>query len=211
MKYIMYKTLKFIIKPFFMRIYNVKIEGIYNIPSSGGVILAGNHKGNTDALLMLAGPKRVVHMMAKKELFNSKIKNAFFRSMGCIKVDRSIHDENAKSEAIDILNNGNILGIFPEGTTNKTNDIIMPFKYGAVSFAKKTDSYIVPFSITGEYRPFKGSIRIIYGKPYKVKKDLEKENKILMNKVIDLIKLGVEKNKRKNKSKKKDKRRISMV
>ena len=181
MKYIMYKTLKFIIKPFFMRIYNVKIEGIYNIPSSGGVILAGNHKGNTDALLMLAGPKRVVHMMAKKELFNSKIKNAFFRSMGCIKVDRSIHDENAKSEAIDILNNGNILGIFPEGTTNKTNDIIMPFKYGAVSFAKKTDSYIVPFSITGEYRPFKGSIRIIYGKPYKVKKDLEKENKILMN------------------------------
>lgn len=211
MKYIMYKTLKFIIKPFFMRIYNVKIEGIYNIPSSGGVILAGNHKGNTDALLMLAGPKRVVHMMAKKELFNSKIKNAFFRSMGCIKVDRSIHDEKAKSEAIDILNNGNILGIFPEGTTNKTNDIIMPFKYGAVSFAKKTDSYIVPFSITGEYKPFKGSIRIIYGKPYKVKKDLEKENKILMNKVIDLIKLGVEKNKRKNKSKKKDKRRISMV
>lgn len=207
----MYKTLKFIIKPFFMRIYNVKIEGIYNIPSSGGVILAGNHKGNMDALLMLAGPKRVVHMMAKKELFNSKIKNAFFRSMGCIKVDRSIHDENAKSEAIDILNNGNILGIFPEGTTNKTNDIIMPFKYGAVSFAKKTDSYIVPFSITGEYRPFKGSIRIIYGKPYKVKKDLEKENKILMNKVVDLIKLGVEKNKRKNKSKKKDKRRISMV
>lgn len=208
MKYIMYKTLKFIIKPFFMRIYNVKIEGIYNIPSSGGVILAGNHKGNTDALLMLAGPKRVVHMMAKKELFNSKIKNAFFRSMGCIKVDRSIHDENAKSEAIDILNNGNILGIFPEGTTNKTNDIIMPFKYGAVSFAKKTDSYIVPFSITGEYRPFKGSIRIIYGKPYKVKKDLEKENKILMNKVIDLIKLGVEKNKRKEENKK---GRISLV
>ena len=71
MKYMMYKTLKFIIKPFFMCIYNVKIDGIENIPKKGSVILAGNHKGNIDALLMLAGPKRVVHMMAKKELFNN--------------------------------------------------------------------------------------------------------------------------------------------
>ena len=142
MKYIMYKTLKFIIKPFFMRIYNVKIEGIYNIPSSGGVILAGNHKGNTDALLMLAGPKRVVHMMAKKELFNSKIKNAFFRSMGCIKVDRSIHDENAKSEALELLKHGYAIGLFPEGTRNKTEAKLLPFKFGAVSMASKTDSSI---------------------------------------------------------------------
>ena len=199
MKYMMYKTLKFIIKPFFMCIYNVKIDGIENIPKKGSVILAGNHKGNIDALLMLAGPKRVVHMMAKKELFNNKIKNWFFRSMGCISVDRSIHDDIAKNEAINVLNNGNIIGIFPEGTVNKSKDIILPFKYGAVSFAKKTKSYIVPFSITGEYKLFRGKIRITYGDAYKVKKSLEEENKILMNKVINLIKIGDEKNNKKEK------------
>ena len=63
----------------------------------------------------------------------------------------------------------------------------MPFKYGAVSFAKKTNSLIVPFSITGKYK-IGGNIKITYGKPYKVSDDLEKENNILMNKVINLIK-----------------------
>lgn len=192
MNYIVYRTLKFIVKPFFMLIHGTKYIGLENIPKSGAVILAGNHTGNTDALLMLGGPKRIVHMMAKKELFNTKITNAFFRSMGCISVNRSIHDEKAKSEAINILNKGEVLGIFPEGTVNKTGDIILPFKYGAVSFAKKTGAYIVPFSITGSYNIFKRNIRLIYGKPYKVTGDLEIENEKLMKKVKDLIKKGRE-------------------
>ncbi len=192
MNYIIYRTLKFIVKPFFVLIHGAKYIGLENIPKSGAVILAGNHTGNTDAFLMLGGPKRIVHMMAKKELFNTKIKNAFFRSMACISVDRSIHDEKAKSEAINVLNNGGLLGIFPEGTVNKTDDIILPFKYGAVSFAKKTGAYIVPFSITGSYNIFKHNIRLIYGKPYKVTGDLEIENEKLMKKVKDLIKKGRE-------------------
>lgn len=192
MNYIVYRTLKFIVKPFFMLIHGTRYIGIENIPKSGSVILVGNHTGNMDALLMLGGPKRIVHMMAKKELFNTKIKNAFFRSMGCISVNRSIHDEKAKSEAINILNKGEVLGIFPEGTINKTDDIILPFKYGAVSFAKKTGAYIVPFSITGSYNIFKRNIKLIYGKPYKVTGDLEVENEKLMTKVKNLIKKGRE-------------------
>lgn len=194
MDYIVYRTLKFIIKPFFMLNHGVKIIGLENIPLEGGVILAGNHTNNMDALLMLAGPKRIVHMMAKKELFKTKFTNAFFRSMACISVDRSIHDSNAKSEAIKVLKEGNILGIFPEGTVNRTNDIILPFKYGAVSFAKKTNSYIVPFSITGSYNIFKRNIKIIYGRAYKVTKDIESENNILMKKVECLIKKGRDNN-----------------
>ncbi len=190
MDYIVYRTLKFIVKPFFMIIHGVKYINLDNIPSDGPVILAGNHTGNTDALLMLGGPKRIVHMMAKKELFNTKFKNAFFKSMACISVDRSIHDEEAKSEAIKVLKNGDVIGIFPEGTVNKTNKIILPFKYGAVSFAKKTGAYIVPFSITGSYNIFKRNIKLIYGSPYKVTKSLEIENEILMNKVKNLIKEG---------------------
>lgn len=192
MDYIVYRTLKFIVKPFFMLIHGTKYVGLDNIPKTGPVILAGNHTGNTDALLMLGGPKRIVHMMAKKELFKTKFTNAFFRSMACISVDRSIHDENAKSEAIKVLNDGGLIGIFPEGTVNKTNDIIMPFKYGAVSFAKKTNAYIVPFSITGSYSIFKRNIKLTYGKPYKVTGDLEVENEKLMKKVTNLIQKGRE-------------------
>lgn len=133
-------------------------------------------------------------MMAKKELFESKFTNFFFRNMCCIPVNRSIHDKDAKNEAVEVLKNNEVLGIFPEGTVNKTNEIVLPFKYGAVSFAKKTNAYIVPFAITGKYKIFRRSIKITYGKPYKVKQDLEVENNRLMNTVKRMIKEGNDKN-----------------
>lgn len=194
MDYFVYRTIKFIIKPFFMIIHGPKYIGLNNIPEDGCVILAGNHTNPLDAFLMTTGPKRIVHMMAKKELFNSKLKKAFFKSVACISVDRSIHDEDAKNEAIKVLNNNGVIGIFPEGTINRTNDIILPFKYGAVSFAQKTNAYIVPFSITGSYNIFKRNLKLIYGKPYKVTGDLEVENEKLMKKVKELIKKGREMN-----------------
>ncbi len=187
MNYIIYKFIRFIGRPIVKLVYRAEYVGRDNIPCEGSVILAGNHTNNRDALLMIAGPKRIVHTLAKKELFNNKFKNFFFRSMGCIPVDRSIHDENAKIEAIDILNNGNMIGIFPEGTVNKTDKELLPFKYGAVSFAKKTNSYIVPFAITGKYKIFRKSIKITYGKPYKITNDdLTRENDILKNKILNL-------------------------
>lgn len=187
MKYILYRIVRTLGYPIFLLLYRPEFEGRNNIPKSGSVILAGNHTNNLDAAIMLAGPTRVVHMLAKKELFKSKISNAFFRSMGCIPVDRKIHDENAKSEAIEVLKNNEVIGIFPEGTVNRTNDIILPFKYGAVSFAKKTGAYIVPFAITGKYKLFRRSIKITYGKPYKVTDDLEIENKKLMNIITKML------------------------
>lgn len=187
MKYILYRIVRTLGYPIFLLLYRPEFEGRNNIPKSGSVILAGNHTNNLDAAIMLAGPTRVVHMLAKKELFKSKISNAFFRSMGCIPVDRKIHDENAKSEAIEVLKNNEVIGIFPEGTVNRTNDIILPFKYGAVSFAKKTGAYILPFTITGEYKLFRRSIKITYGKPYKVTDDLEIENKKLMNIITKML------------------------
>ena len=192
MDYIVYRFLRFILKPFFMLLHGTKYEGLENIPEDGPVILAGNHKSILDAFIMPMGPKRIIHMLAKKELFDNKLSGAFFKSLACISVDRSIHDEKAKSEALDVLKSGNVLGIFPEGTINRTNDIIMPFKYGAVSFAKKTNVCIIPFAITGSYNIFKRNLKQIYGKPYKVTGDLEKENKKLMKKVENLIKKGRE-------------------
>ena len=186
MKYIIYRIVKFVIYPIFILLYKPKFIGRDNIPKKGRVILAGNHTHNFDAAIMIAGSKRVVHMMAKKELFIKPLQRIFFKSMACISVDRSIHDENAKSEAIEVLNNDEVLGIFPEGTINNTKDIVMPFKFGAVSFAKKTDSVIVPFSITGKYKR-NGNITITYGKPYKISGNLEKDNNELMNKVKNLI------------------------
>ena len=85
-----------------------------------------------------------------------------------------------------------VIGIFPESTINKTNDIIMPFKYGAVKMAKESNCYIVPFAITNKYKLLKKSVTISFGKPYKLTKNIEEENKKLENKVIELMRSNYE-------------------
>ena len=191
MECILYRIVKFILYPFYVIIFHPVAIGRENIPKEGKVILAGNHSGQLDAAQMVYGSKRLVHMLAKKELFSNFLSNWFFRSMGGIPVNRKIHDSNAKGAALQILDEDRVLGIFPEGTVNKTIGTpeevdLLPFKFGAVSFASKSGAPIVPFAICGKYKMFSGKKYIIYGKPYKVGDDLEKENQILMDKVRKL-------------------------
>lgn len=188
MKHIMYKLVRFIGRPLLKIVYRPTVIGKNNIPLNGPIILAGNHTKTLDAALMIGIPPRMMHTLAKKELFKKKLGNLFFTSMNCIPVDRSKKDKKATSKAEEILKNGHAIGIFPEGTVNKTNQILLPFKYGAVSLAKKTNSYIVPFAITGKYKIFRKNIKIEFDKPYKVlNENLEIENNILMNKIEKMI------------------------
>ena len=103
--------------------------------------------------------------------------------MGIIPVNRKIHDKNALNKAIEMLKENKVIGIFPEGTINRTKDTIMPFKTGAIRMSKETNSYIVPFTIKGKYKLFRKSVKIEFYKPYKVNKEIEFENEKLMQKI----------------------------
>ena len=172
-------------------LFRVEIVGSSNIPNDGGVVLAGNHKSIFDCALVMSSTKRVVRFIAKKELLDSKL-GFLFKSMGIIPVDRNKKNKSAVNEAIEVLKNNGVIGIFPEGTFNKTEYITLPFKMGAIKMASESNSKIVPFAIVGEYRFLRKNIKIIFGKPYKIKdkNDLKKENITLMNKVIRLLKNG---------------------
>ena len=179
-------------------IYRIKIINKNNIPKDGPIIFVGNHKHNYDFISLISGTKRTVHFLAKRELIDKH--GWLFSKLGIIPVDRSTKNKEAMEEAIKMLNNGEVIGIFPEGTFNKTEYVIMPFKYGAVKMASVTNASIVPFAITGEYKIFRKSLKIEFGEAYKIldKKDLTKENIKLMNKVIKLMK-GEEKSEKRKK------------
>lgn len=170
----------------FIKLYRPTIIGKEFIPKEGRVILAGNHTSYLDPLLVAYGTKRCVHYFAKDSLYKD-IKKPIFKGLGIIPVNRKIKDKNSLYKGIDVLNNDLVVGIFPEGTINKTDDIVMNFKFGAVKMAYETNSKIVPFSITHKYKFLKKSVKIEYGKPYNVSSDLKKENDILMKKVKTMI------------------------
>ena len=186
-----YKFIKPVLGSIFKIYYNPKVIGKENIPKEGSIIIAGNHKHVMDQCGIIISTKRVVHYMAKKEYFDSKFA-WFFKWTGCISVNRSIHDESAKENALNVLKNNGALGLFPEGTRNKTDAFLLPFKFGCVSMAKKTDSYIVPFAVTGDYKFRSKNLVYRIGKPFKVTDmDLEDANKKLEKIIGDLMKESI--------------------
>ena len=181
-----FRFLRFILAPIFKLYYNPTIIGKENIPKEGSILIVGNHKHLMDQCLAIISTKREIHYMAKKEYFDGKFA-WFFKLAGCIPVDRSKKDENAKNSGLEVLKNGEVLGLFPEGTRNRTDNFLLPFKFGAVSMANKTDSYLVPFGITGDYKFRSKNLTIRFGKPFKACDDLEKANKKLEEEVAKLM------------------------
>lgn len=186
-----YNISKYILGFFYKLYYNPKIVNKEVIPKSGPIILAGNHKHLFDQNAVILSTKRMVHYMAKIEYFQNKKTAWFFKMVGCIPVDRASHDGKAKMKAIDILNKGYALGIFPEGTRNKTDKPLLPFKKGAVKMAMETGATIIPFAITGEYKFRSKDLTLTFGKPMKVKPndDIDKANEKLYNEVLKLKKI----------------------
>ena len=191
---ILYRIGRFILGPFFKWYYNPTIIGKENIPKDGAILIVGNHKHLYDQCLSIISTKRFIKYMAKREYFDNKKTRWFFKAVGCISVDRSVHDGKAKGEAIETLKNGGAIGLFPEGTRNKTQEFLLPFKFGAVSMAKKTDAYLVPFGITGNYVFRSKNLVIKYGKPFKVTDmELEEANNLLYETVKKLMEDTLEK------------------
>ena len=182
-----YRLLKPILSPIFKFYYNPKIYNKEYIPKDGPILIVGNHKHVMDQCSVIVSTKRVVHYMAKKEYFDGKLA-WFFKITGCISVNRSIHDETAKSLALNVLKSGGAVGLFPEGTRNKTNAILLPFKMGTVSMAKKTGATIVPFGIRGNYKFRSKNLEVHFGKPFKIDDmDLESANELLAKTIKDLM------------------------
>lgn len=183
---LLYKIVRPIIRFIMKYIFRAKYKGLENIPLSGKLVLAGNHTNNLDCLLIISSTKRTVHFLAKDSLMKGPQK-MIFKNMGIIPVDRKIHDSNALRNAKETLKKDRVIGIFPEGTINRTKNIIMPFKIGSVKMAYDTNCYIIPFVITGKYKLFSKDLEIEFLPPYKPisnNEDLTEANQKLM-KIIE--------------------------
>lgn len=183
---LLYIILRPIIKILFL-LYTPKIVGKENIPKEGKIILAGNHTNNFDCLLLISSTKRCIHFLAKDELWKG-LKKIIFSNMGLIPVNRREKSHHSLEMAENYLNNGKVIGIFPEGTFSKDKSRLLPFKIGAVKMAYDTNTMIVPFAITGKYKLFSRDLKIVFSEPISINsEDLEKENNRLRNIISDLV------------------------
>lgn len=100
----------------------VRYEGLEQVPTEGPVILAANHLAHLDPVYIIAGVRRRVHYLAKQEHFNRPGVNVVMRMSGQINTDRSHGGGDALAMASAVLEQGSVLGIFPEGTRSRRQE-----------------------------------------------------------------------------------------
>ena len=162
-----YSLVRLICIPVFSLLYRCEINGANCLPESGKFILCSNHLSLIDPILLIISQKRKIRFMAKSELFSNGFLARIFYMMGAFPVHRGKGDTKAISTAEELLTNGEILGIFFEGTRSKDGNLLKP-KPGVAMISYQTQTPIIPVCISakggGKIRMFKPVI-VSYGDP----------------------------------------------
>ncbi|WP_327123526.1 lysophospholipid acyltransferase family protein [Streptomyces sp. NBC_01727] len=153
-----YYVLKYVILgPLLRLLFRPRIEGLEHIPEKGAAIVAGNHLSFSDHFLMPAIIRRRITFLAKAEYFTGpglkgRLTAAFFRSAGQIPVDRSGKEagQAAIREGLGVLNKGELLGIYPEGTRSHDGRLYKG-KVGVAVMAIKAQVPVVPCAMVGTF------------------------------------------------------------
>ncbi|NGO80942.1 1-acyl-sn-glycerol-3-phosphate acyltransferase [Streptomyces sp. YC504] len=153
-----YYVLKYVLLgPLLRLMFRPRIEGLEHVPATGAAIVAGNHLSFSDHFLMPAILKRRITFLAKAEYFTGpglkgRLTAFFFRSAGQIPVDRSGKEagQNAIREGLGVLNKGELLGIYPEGTRSHDGRLYKG-KVGVAAMALKAGVPVVPCAMIGTF------------------------------------------------------------
>lgn len=159
-----------VLQPFFHLYFRMSRIGREHIPAEGAVIVAANHRSFLDPFIIGTCARRPMYYVAKKELFRGRFVSAILRSLGAFPVDRGSGDADSMATARAVLERGDILLIFPEGTRIRPGALGAP-KRGFARLALETGAPIVPVAIIGTEDVRKGwrirprKIRVRAGAP----------------------------------------------
>ncbi len=149
------------------------VIGRENIPKKGGVLLCGNHVSYIDPPALGGGCPRPVHFMAKEPLFRIPVLGFLIRGVGAFPVRQHTADRAALKQAIDLLQHGEVVGMFPEGQRNLNPVELLPAQPGVGMIALRAKVPVIPVALinTEKLLPphsifFRFSrIKVIYGRP----------------------------------------------
>ncbi len=167
---LLYLVARAILQPFFLVYFRMQRIGREHIPASGPVIIASNHRSFMDPFVIGMMLRRPTYFVAKTELFHNRFVAWLLSSLGAFPVERGRGDSDAMTTARQILERGDVVVIFPEGTRTRPGALGTP-KRGVGRLALETGAPVVPIALIGteairrgwRIRPHK--VRIRAGRP----------------------------------------------
>ena len=178
------------VRVFLFFVFRIKVTGAENLISDEGLIVAVNHRSNWDPVIIGAVSKRKLRFMAKSELFKNKFCGWFLKVIGAFPIERGKGDIGALKNSIKILQDGEALLIFPEGTRVR-DESESKAKTGAVMIASHAKVKILPVYISGSFK-WMSKITVSYGKPIDVLEGVEgRMTKEQMQEAADNVLLSI--------------------
>lgn len=187
----LYPLAKMLVSTVFYPLYRIKVTGKKHFPKDGGVLLCTNHIDNLDPPVVGITCPRPVNFMAKEELFEAPVLKGLLPKLNAFPVKRGMSDRQALRKGLSNLKEGNVVGLFPEGTRSKDGQLQKGLT-GAGYFALRGNAAVVPCAIIGPYKPFR-PLRVVYGKPidmvpYRERKaSAEEVTEVIMDEIKKLI------------------------
>jgi 1-acyl-sn-glycerol-3-phosphate acyltransferase len=174
----------------FALVFRLKVVGVNNVPETGPVMLCSNHISNLDPPIIGTKVPRKVHFMAKAELFDIPLFSSLITVLGAFPVKRGGVSKEAIRTAIQLLKDGKVMCIFPQGSRHNTSGV---GKKGAASIALKAGAVVVPIAIIGHYKPLR-RMTVVYGKPLdltvfdnSMSEGTEQATECIMNAIHELL------------------------
>ncbi|MEV5989000.1 lysophospholipid acyltransferase family protein [Streptomyces sp. NPDC052051] len=159
--------------PLMYGLFKPRVLGAWKVPATGPAILAVNHSHMVDGPMVMGVAPRPTHFLIKKEAFVGPL-DPFLRGIGQLKVDRASVDRQAVTRALGVLENGGVLGIFPEGTRGEGD--FASLRAGLAYFAVRSGAPIVPVAVLGSTErqgrlirglpPLRSRVDVVFGDPF---------------------------------------------
>lgn len=143
----MYNVCNFLQRGTFRLFADISVRGVDNVPEEGPLIVVANHQSNMDPPLLAPLIPRRLKFLAKESLFKNSIASWFLHAWGAYPVNRETRDVRAMRWALEYLQQGGALVLFPEGTRHPRG--MGEAQTGAAMFALRTGAPLLPVGITG--------------------------------------------------------------
>jgi 1-acyl-sn-glycerol-3-phosphate acyltransferase len=145
---VMYSFVRVVLTGFVKVFWRATINGSEHIPATGGFIVAPVHRSNIDTFPMIGMTKRRMSFLGKDSLWKTKFSAWFFDLMGGVPVHRGTADRAALRRCIEVVQRGEGMVLFPEGT-RQSGPVVQELFEGAAYVASKCNVPIIPIGIGG--------------------------------------------------------------